>query len=473
MKTHRVLSSRPALLGLISTFGFLSSFSEACALGTTTPFFATIKNDSRGSEECLAFGGNGHDQHPQRITWGSGSHCGFDGRRDELLDNRQALWRFTPIGNGEYLIENASQGSYACLLFPANGSGSYPERYRWGPGEACGYAGGISALRQTRLGIWRLEPLGGDQYMMINSSRNPDGECLIFSGNGSYIKPERFDWGPGDYCGFPGGKSALLANRQAVWKIEEVKVDDSPIPAAWENGYLLLQNVLHSNQILQQDPAGMGFFQVDWSEEDKNRFDVQPSGDGNFFFLENARSGRRMHVGHDGDGQLYSSFGGDDDAYKWTAERYQTGPETRYLFRNKLYPDQKLGVQTDGSGFPFAGTDHDPDSAEYRWKVTTVATASEPAHLTYEQYHVGRARQAYDLIFQNKMYPNQRLHAGHDGNGQLYAEDGAYEDFTYRWIARKWGSTELITLSNRNRTYQELFVGFPDGQPEARRMGIP
>merc|ERR1719399_1692831 len=54
--------------------------------------------------------------------------------------------------------------------------------------------------------------------VMIKSAL--DTKCVIFSGNGNDKHPSRHDWGSGnEFCGFPGGKSALLNNKQGVFVI--------------------------------------------------------------------------------------------------------------------------------------------------------------------------------------------------------------------------------------------------------------
>src|SRR5260370_17803916 len=51
-------------------------------------------------------------------------------------------------------------------------------------------------------------------------------KCLIFSGDGGAAYPSLFDWGHGnDFCGFDGSKAALLANKQAVWKLVALDTD--------------------------------------------------------------------------------------------------------------------------------------------------------------------------------------------------------------------------------------------------------
>ncbi len=467
MKCRRIL--RPSVL-LLSWLGLLSA--PASWASEVYSFLATLSNASSGQERCVGFGHNGEGTFPERLAWDGSGPCGL-GDREELLRNRQAVWRFTPIGNGEYVLENASQepGSYSCLLFDDNGSARYPERYSWGPGEACGYPGGVEALRLSRMAVWRLNPLGDDLYTLVNSSRNAGGECLIFGGNGQSTKPERHNWGLGDFCGFPGGRDALLQNRQAVFKIERIELDSEPVPEAWQDGYIMLQNALLPNQVLGADPAGYGPARAEWWHEDNARFDLKASDEGRFFFLENARSGKRLHVGHNGDGQLYSAFAGGDDAYKWFLE--ESGYSDRFLFRSKLFPDQKLAVALDGTGHVAALSTPSPNEAHTEWFVTTAESPTSHSQLSFERFGEieGAPLRHYELIFQNKMYPHQRLHVGHDGNGLLYAEDGPYEDVTYRWIP-EYQTDGTLRLRSRASFDQRLFAT-PGGQPTARPGGAP
>lgn len=64
-------------------------------------------------------------------------------------------------------------------------------------------------------------------YMIRNRS-DDSNKCLIFGGNGQEKYPSRYDWGAGnEFCGFPGGKEALLNNKQAVFDL--VPIQDAPI----------------------------------------------------------------------------------------------------------------------------------------------------------------------------------------------------------------------------------------------------
>lgn len=420
MKYH---PSRPSPLRAVTLS--LIALAWAAAAGASEPFFATIKNSSRGIPECLVFGDHGQADYPERFDWGNGSYCGL-GSRDTLVSNRQALWTFTPLGNDEYLITNASRGSSECLIMSGDGGATYPSRYNWGAGAYCGFPGGFGAFLENRQGVWKLTPLGGDDYLITNASRDGEGECLVFAGEGENRHPERFDWGPGDDCGFPGGRSALLENRQAVWTIEEIRIDSHPIPAAWLGNVLLFENVMHPHQRLHVGHDGDGRLYADWGEDSAYRWTVEPANDGHFFFLRNAMyTDQRLHVGHDGNGQLYAGWS-DDDAFKWTAEPVAGG---YYMLRNKQYPDQRLHVGHDGNGQLYA--EWGGNDGAYEWRVIVTPTASTPIQQPYQPsaYYLDN-----EIVFENKMHADQRIHLLPHGSTEVYAGPGSHPN--YRWKLR-------------------------------------
>ncbi|MEM7584430.1 MAG: RICIN domain-containing protein [Acidobacteriota bacterium] len=401
-------------------------------------FMATLKNDSRGVSECLLFKGNGGDKHPQRYNWGPGDYCGYPGGKQEVIANRQALWTFVHLGNNEYVIKNSSRGPDECLIFAGDGHDTHPQRYNWGPGPYCGFSGGVEALRANGQAVWKLTQLDGNQYMITNASRGQQ-ECLIFSGGGHNTFPERYNWGPGSYCGFPGGRDGLLANRQGVFTIERHRIDDMPIPQAWLDNFLILQNARFGYQRLHVGHNGNGQLYAQWGEDRAFRWTVEPAhGDGHFFYLRSAEHGQRLHVGHNGNGQLYAQWGyGDDDAFRWAAEPASGG---NYHFRNKMYPHQRLRVGDDGQSRPSAawGT-----NSAFEWKVMLLPSSEAPADPVFR---ASRFLQTQALLIENVRYDSQRLHVGHNGNGQLYAEPG--DDLAFQWKLRTHGTDGYHTLSN-------------------------
>jgi phage terminase large subunit-like protein len=183
-----------------------------------------INNASDGSNKCLIFGANGTEKFPSRYDWGHGNaFCGFPGGEPALIANKQAIWRAVLLEGDKYMLKNASDGTDKCLIFGGNGTEKFPSRYDWGHGNTfCGFPGGKDALLANKQAVWRMVLLEGNKYMLKNASDGSD-KCLIFGGNGTEKFPSRYDWGHGNaFCGFPGGKDALLANKQAVFETTPV-----------------------------------------------------------------------------------------------------------------------------------------------------------------------------------------------------------------------------------------------------------
>jgi phospholipase C len=106
----------------------------------------TIRNASRdgSTSECLIFSGSGQNTYPERYLWGGhvdNEWCGF-GSKADLLANKQAVWRVTPLAGNQYSIANASADGTTdqCLIFSGSGQNTYPSRYLWSGGDngACG-----------------------------------------------------------------------------------------------------------------------------------------------------------------------------------------------------------------------------------------------------------------------------------------------------------------------------------------------
>eukprot|EP00193_Tetraselmis_chui_P005996 CAMPEP_0177752180 /NCGR_PEP_ID=MMETSP0491_2-20121128/779_1 /TAXON_ID=63592 /ORGANISM="Tetraselmis chuii, Strain PLY429" /LENGTH=401 /DNA_ID=CAMNT_0019267361 /DNA_START=146 /DNA_END=1351 /DNA_ORIENTATION=+ len=93
-----------------------------------------------------------------------------------------------------------------CLIIGGNGNDAHPSRFSWGNGDFCGFPAqsGLNAknsLIANKQAVWRLEKLTGNLYTVKSTV---DDKCLIFGGNGNDAYPTRFDWGAGgQYCGFP------------------------------------------------------------------------------------------------------------------------------------------------------------------------------------------------------------------------------------------------------------------------------
>lgn len=139
------------------------------------------------------------------------------------MANKQAVWKFTLLDdNNNYMITNSSTGVELCLLMKSEDGEDSPYRKRWAVGDYCGYPGGKQALLANKQAVWQLTKLIGNQYTMTNSS-NGTRRCLVFGTNNVDQFPVLYNWGPGDFCGFPGGKTALLNNKQAVMTIQKLR----------------------------------------------------------------------------------------------------------------------------------------------------------------------------------------------------------------------------------------------------------
>lgn len=192
--------------------------------------FATIRNESDGANKCLIFGSNGKDTNPQRHIWNNDpslrAYCGLPNKQF-LLDNKQAVWKFTSLGNNKYTISNASDGNDACLLFSNNGLSGYPQRYMWSSDprlkENCGLPS-KQILLDNKQAVWTLHHIEGDKYTVTNESDGSE-KCLIFGNNGLDAYPQRYMWSSNpylsEYCGLPS-KQFLLDNKQAVWIISKI-----------------------------------------------------------------------------------------------------------------------------------------------------------------------------------------------------------------------------------------------------------
>lgn len=187
----------------------------------SVPFQATIQSDT--TNECLIFSGNGLDVYPSRYLWGDArnfANCGFN-TKQEMINNKQAIWRFFPVEGNKYTITNASNGVEQCLIFSGNGTNKYPSRYLWGNGTSttnCGFAT-TQDLLNNKQAIWTVESVGS-KFVIKNASSGKQ-MCLIFSGNGTDRFPSRYLWGDGSTdanCGFSTTQD-LLNNKQAVWTI--------------------------------------------------------------------------------------------------------------------------------------------------------------------------------------------------------------------------------------------------------------
>mmetsp|Transcript_47739 Transcript_47739/g.121804 ORF Transcript_47739/g.121804 Transcript_47739/m.121804 type:complete len:392 (-) Transcript_47739:218-1393(-) len=111
-----------------------------------------------------------------------------------------------PEAPGGLLFTIKSAVDDRCLIMGDNGNAAYPGRHNWAAGDFCGFPeqNGLSAkdsLIANKQAVWRLEKLDGNLYTIKSTV---DERCLIFGGNGNDAYPSRYDWGAGGkFCGFP------------------------------------------------------------------------------------------------------------------------------------------------------------------------------------------------------------------------------------------------------------------------------
>ncbi len=238
---------RPGTLhvrGMLSLMVLLvaSVFSAQAAFAQTS-YIITNSSGTGGANRCLIFGGNNQERYPSRYLWTTSNpeYCGF-GSEQELLQNKQAVWKVVPIEQDSYIITHSSPDNAVsqCLVF--DGDNTFPTRYLWGAGQNafCGFSSKDELLRNKQA-IWKLRDLGGGrQYAILHSMKDGIRDaCLIFSDNGNDNYPSLFLWGSGtgQFCGLDS-REQLLSNKQAVWTIKNT--DSGPNckykPFAYDNG---------------------------------------------------------------------------------------------------------------------------------------------------------------------------------------------------------------------------------------------
>ncbi|MEM6796122.1 MAG: hypothetical protein AAF725_19265, partial [Acidobacteriota bacterium] len=127
-----------------------------------------------------------------------------------------------------------------------------------------------------------------------------------------------------------------------------------------------LQNRYYDNQALHVGHDGNGQLYAESQEDPSYFWHLEPSNTDGYYYLRNdLHFGQRLHVGHNGNGQLYAESGF-DNAYLW---KFEPGPQQTFTLRNKLHPDQRLHVGHDGNGQVYAGTGGD---GPYRWDLQVV-----------------------------------------------------------------------------------------------------
>lgn len=185
-----------------------------------------IKTLAGGRESCLY--ATDRSKYPRRLR---GSYVDYACNPSDGVNPYeqyiQTTFNFTNLDGGDrYTIDLNSDGLQKCLIFSNNGNEIYPSKYNWGHSDNyCGFPGGKAALLDNKQAVWRVRHLGDDNYVFISDLHSSD-RCLIFSNNGLATMPSLYHWGEdNNYCGFPGGKDALIDNRQAIFHLEKLQVE--------------------------------------------------------------------------------------------------------------------------------------------------------------------------------------------------------------------------------------------------------
>lgn len=283
----------------------------------------------------------------------------------------------------------------------------------------------------------------------------------------------------------------LLALALACAVSVSSRAEDFEPPPEWLSGWLIFQNVMHNHQVLRVEP-GTWYVTADWGQDRSHRFKLEATDTAGFFFLRNSLTGQRLCVYYDG-GNGTCATSGDDEAFQWRIEA--TG--SSYYLRNRLYADKRLHVGHDGDGQVYAEWG---DDDAYRWTVEVIPWEGEDRFLlSYRpsSYYMGNdvllisdshsdrwLRVHYSLAGQpladaggtgdpayhwklenapedgffflrSVLNPSQRLHVGHNGNGELYV--GCSDDDALKWAIEPT-SGNAFELQNRLWVDQHLRV---------------
>jgi hypothetical protein len=72
-------------------------------------------------------------------------------------------------------------------------------------------------LLANKQAVWQIENLEDDKFVIKSAL---DGKCLVFGGDGNNKYPSRFECGDGgEICGKPS-KEAILAEKRVVFEME-------------------------------------------------------------------------------------------------------------------------------------------------------------------------------------------------------------------------------------------------------------
>jgi len=207
---------------------------DECTLGTHNCDLNADCKNMDGSFSCMC----------QEGFFGTGEHCAActeceEGERTDrecspTLDRTCKVI----VPDGLYTITSEADGSNKCLVFSAEGSNQYPERYDWGNSpDFCGIPklngmSGKEALLKNRQAVFRLARLEKDLYTVESDADGKGWKCLRFGMGGKNQYPDRYNWGEGsNMCGYQAQDGAsveesLVADGQAVWKLVSLGEDE-------------------------------------------------------------------------------------------------------------------------------------------------------------------------------------------------------------------------------------------------------
>ncbi|MCG8458647.1 MAG: hypothetical protein MI919_20400 [Holophagales bacterium] len=231
-------------------------------------------------------------------------------------------------------------------------------------------------------------------------------------------------------------------------------------PQDWLDGWLIFQNVMHNHQLLRVDHGGNGQVYAEWAEgEDKAYFwKLETSNVTGYFKLRNSLHPQQaLQVNPDGRPHAGT---GDDDSSLWQIEEYGSS----YLLRNRHFPDRRLHVGHNGNGELYAGdAGADTDDA-YRFLVHVRGWDGDEIKASYNPsaYYLGN-----DIVFENRAY-GDRLGVHYVLGSQPLAGQGAIGDEAFHWWLESSPVQHFFHVRNRLHPSQSLQAGhnLPAGQTD-------
>jgi len=218
-----------------------------------------------------------------------------------------------------------------------------------------------------------------------------------------------------------------------------------------------------------------------------------------------------LHCGHDGNGEMYVEPDDGNDVYKWELNNVS---KKFFFVRNKAYPDQYLRLENpDGQGnccttddpcgdrtlqwkfFPAEGGRAFKGPKDDRWySMTNVATGMDmytghdgnkvfycnceygtggdgPYHWYFDRDGGGLAtfKTYWTADGVNTDCP-LHLHVGHDGNGQLYIEEGPDDSGAYYFYIIPAGDGSFMF---RNVMHPDQYITSDGDGPQANASARP